>query len=83
MAIPRLPEKLGQISSPKQSHSAIQHKKDAVSCEIIVSGSYHFIDLAPIVQTLDSAILRINLYPVDSAVNFPNTYPLDNDLSCG
>ena len=38
---------------------------------------------APVVQTLDSAIHRINLYPVDSAISFPNTYPLDSDLSGG
>ena len=39
--------------------------------------------LAPVVQTSDSAIHRINLYPVDSAIGFPNTYPLDSDLSGG
>ena len=38
---------------------------------------------APVVQTSDSAIHRINLYPVDSAIGFPNTYPLDSDLSGG
>ena len=32
--------------------------------------------LAPVVQKADCAILRINLYPVDSAIGFPNTYPL-------
>ena len=37
----------------------------------------------PVVQTLDSAIRWINLYPVDSAIGFPNTYPLDSDLSNG
>ena len=37
----------------------------------------------PVVQTLDSAIQGINLYPVDSAISFPNTYPLDSDLSDG
>ena len=37
----------------------------------------------PVVQTLDSAIQWINLYPVDSAIGFPNTYPLDSDLSDG
>ena len=37
----------------------------------------------PVVQTLDSAIQRINLYPVDNAIGFPNTYPLDSDLSGG
>ena len=41
------------------------------------------LDHAPVVQRLDSAILRINLYPVESAISFPNTYPLDGDLSGG
>ena len=36
---------------------------------------------ASVVQRLDSAIHRINLYPVDSVICFPNTYPLDSDLS--
>ena len=26
-------------------------------------------------------IHRINLYPVDNAIDFPNTYPLDSDIS--
>ena len=39
--------------------------------------------LAPVVQTLDSAIHRINLYPADSVIDFCNTYPLDSDLSGG
>ena len=34
---------------------------------------------APVVQTLDSAIRRINHYPADSVIGFPNTYPLDSD----
>ena len=38
---------------------------------------------APVVQKVDSAIQRINLYPVDSAIGFRNTYPLDRDLSGG
>ena len=39
---------------------------------------------APVVQKVDSAIHRINLYPVDSAIiGFPNTYPRDDDLSNG
>ena len=41
------------------------------------------IGLDPVVQKLDSAIQRINLYPVDSAIGFNNTYPLDSDLSGG
>ena len=35
-------------------------------------------DQAPVVQTMDSAIRRINHYPVDNS-----TYPLDGDLSGG
>ena len=38
---------------------------------------------APVVQKLDSAIHRINLYPLDNAIGFPNTYPLDSELSDG
>ena len=40
-------------------------------------------DLAWVVQTLDSAIRWINLYPVDGAIGFSNTYPPDSDLSGG
>ena len=39
--------------------------------------------LAPVVQTLVSAIHRVNLYPADSVINFRNTYPLDSYLSGG
>ena len=39
--------------------------------------------LAPVVQKVDSAIHRINHYPVDSTVGFANAYPLDSDLSGG
>ena len=39
--------------------------------------------LAPVVQTLDSVIHRINHYPADSVIDFRNTYPLDSDLSGG
>ena len=38
---------------------------------------------APVVQTLDSTIHRINHYPVDSVIDFRNTYTLDSDLSGG
>ena len=40
-------------------------------------------DLAPVARKVDSAIQRINRYPLDSAISFPNTYPLDSDLSGG
>ena len=32
---------------------------------------------------MDSAIYRINLHPVDSAIDFPTIYPLDSDISGG
>ena len=38
---------------------------------------------APVVQTSDSAIHRINHYPPDSVIDFRNTYPLDSDLASG
>ena len=38
---------------------------------------------APVVETLDSVIHRVRIYPLDSAIGFPNTYPLDRDLSGG
>ena len=42
---------------------------------------YHMlIDLASVVQKLDSAIQRINLCPVDSAIGFSKMYPLGSDL---
>ena len=43
--------------------------------------------LALVFHSLDSAIHRLKIYPVDSAIylfnGFPNTYPLDSDLSGG
>ena len=38
---------------------------------------------APVVQRLNSAIHRINLYPADSVIDFRDTFPLDSDLSGG
>ena len=35
------------------------------------------------IQKVDSAIHRINHYPVDDTKDFVNTYPLDRDLSGG
>ena len=37
--------------------------------------------LALMAQKVDSAMHRINYYPVVSAIGFQNTYPLDSDLS--
>ena len=43
---------------------------------------YSFICLAPVVQSVDSAIHRINHFPVDSVVCFANTYlyPVDSAI---
>ena len=38
---------------------------------------------APVVQKMDSAIRRINRYPLDSAIGFAITYPLDSNESVG
>ena len=40
-------------------------------------------DLAPVVQTLDSAVHWINHYPLDNSIGFASVYPLDSDLSGG
>ena len=42
-----------------------------------------FLDQAPVVQTLDSAIHRINHYPADKYYGNQLRYPLDSDLSGG
>ena len=49
----------------------------------LVSECYVIInkEQALVIQRLDSAIQRISLYTVDSAVSFPSTYPLYSDLS--
>ena len=41
------------------------------------------IGLASVVQRLDSAFHRTNLYPVDIAIIVRYSYPLDSDLSGG
>ena len=42
-----------------------------------------FADQAPVVEKVDSAIQRINRYPVDREIGFQNTYSIDSDLSDG
>ena len=39
--------------------------------------------LAPVVQTLDSTIYRINHYPADKCLGNQLHYPVDRDLSFG
>ena len=45
--------------------------------------SFSFKDQAPVFQTLDSAIHRINHYPLDNSIGFASVYPLCSDLSGG
>ena len=61
-------------------HIIFMKKRENV---IIVDRKLLFIFQAPVVQTLDSAIHRINHYPADSVIDFRNTYQLDSDLSGG
>ena len=42
-----------------------------------------FILQAPVVQTMDSAVHRINHYPADNSIGFASVYLLDSDLSGG
>ena len=48
---------------------------DAIDFPVIYQG--------PVVQTLDSAIHRMNHYAAYGLFYFRNTYPLDSDLSVG
>ena len=43
----------------------------------------HIKDLAPVVQTMDSAIRRINHYPLGNSIAFAGVSPVDSDLSGG
>ena len=52
-------------------------------CQKMHEAMMQRIQLASVVQRLDSAIRWVNLYPVDSAISFSITYPLDSDLSGG
>ena len=54
-----------------------------IAADYLTLGNTRGVRVAPVVQKVDSAIQRINLYPVDSAIGFPNTYPLASDLSAG
>ena len=44
---------------------------------------HFFIHLAPVVQTMDSAVQRINYYPADKHWQNQLSYPGDSDLSSG
>ena len=57
-----------------------RNKLMQLKCNCSQADSAH---LAPVVQTVDNAIHRINHYPLDIAIGFAITYPVDSDLSGG
>ena len=52
-----------------------------VNCHKIMTN--HWVYQAPVAQTLDSTIHRINHYPADKYYANQLRYPLDSDLSDG
>ena len=64
------------ITSEASQYSLQQHMRKSSSHFPLVQLTVQ----TSVVQRLDSAIHRINLYPVDSAITFPN-YSLGSDLS--
>ena len=54
-----------------------------VPLNILNRASRELRDLAPVVQTMDSAIHPINHYPLDDSNGFAGVYPLHSDLSGG
>ena len=74
-------------------HGLMHHKTahlDTLSDEfqnnwmnILNRASRELRDPAPVVQTMDGAIRRINHYPLDNSIGFAGVYPLDSDLSGG
>ena len=52
-----------------------------VTCHKIITN--HWVYQAPVVETLDSTIHRINHYPADKYYANQLRYPLDSDLSGG
>ena len=51
--------------------------------EFFTKDLFNYVSQAPVVQTLDSAIHRINHYPADKYYGNQLRYPLDRDLSGG
>jgi len=57
-----------------------------LAAAVIITVHFHTAcagNLAPVVQTLDSAIHRTNHSPLDNSIGFAIVYPLDSDLSGG
>ena len=68
--------------STAMSHPACYHsKRIQIKIEISITERNNATHLALVVQTLDSAIHRINHYPPDKYLGNQLHYPLDRDLS--
>ena len=74
---------LSWTSWRKEQNQTLTSEKKSDQRIFVFYAPFQCFDQAPVVQTLDSAIQRINIYSVDSAIGFPNTYPLGSDLSDG
>ena len=57
-----------------------KQRRNFISFTVLGYGAWEFNSRLQLFKKVDSAIHRINLYPVDSVIGFPNTYPLDGDL---
>ena len=60
--------------------SLIFHLLVVVPAKVVKKGPSIFL-LVLVVQTLDGAMHRINLYPADSLIDFRNTYPVGSAVS--
>ena len=63
----------------KTGNIAIIVKLDVNGCDQNATNQWKTKTLVPVVQKVDSAIHRINLYPVDRVIGFPDIYPVDSD----
>ena len=68
---------------PKKEYMRSIGSSGVGNCFLVHAQGWGIHHQAPVVQKVDSAIHRLNPYPLDSAIGFPNTYPLDSDLSSG
>ena len=71
-----------QQSGELRDHENVKARRKNFLCLILLYaiGQFRFLlDQFSVLQNLDNAICRINIYPLDNTVGFPNTYPLDCD----
>ena len=76
------------VHVPKTIVAAVAFTKQSIICTTASRTQFHWLqfhgpELAPVVQTMDSAVHRINHYPVDKSCRNQLSYPMDSDLSAG